>query len=179
MRVIGLVALTTVVLTGCAPASATPATDTMRCGAPTALETFSQANPEYHGHHLLHIGPLWLSNVDESHSEAVIADFQPGIPTKAPIYFPSPITTTVTLRGSACADGGALHFWYKPDSPTPVGQTVGHTTLRQVGETSVDFMPSPTADYTGYILFWAPGKYRLATYQGANQLAAAVVTVPQ
>jgi len=179
MRVIGSIGLAFLLLTGCAPASPMHQADTLGCGAPTALETFSGANSEYHGHHLLHIGLLWLSNVDESHSEAVIADFKPGIPTKAPIYFAGPITTPVTLRGWACADGTALHFWYKPGSPTPVGQTVSAATLRQAGEASVDFMPSSSNDSTGYILFWAPGKYRLAINNGGDQLAAAVVAVPQ
>jgi hypothetical protein len=92
-------------------------------------------------------------------------DFRLGVPYKVGITRYDMAQKTIELRGWRCADGRPLHFLYGnlqlPKPPLTARQ------LRRLGH-RVERLPwydapegQPALIYTGYMLFWAHGDWKL------------------
>jgi hypothetical protein len=80
-----------------------------------------------------------------------------------------PGTGTVQLTGASCDTGAPLRFCYPRSSP---GEDC--TTLPSTPQVAIDLASS---DYPGYMLFPAPGRYRLSAEKAGHALGTVVVAV--
>ncbi|MDX6518272.1 MAG: hypothetical protein QOF50_1118, partial [Gaiellaceae bacterium] len=87
-----------------------------------------------------------------------------GFPTRVVIRGRTARRSDLTLRGYSCDSGLPLRFWYRNQPLTfPFGFPATEEELQQKGDLSVKFPATKKLGekYSGYMLFWAPGDWRL------------------
>ena len=131
-------------------------------GAGTTSCGHGRALPERgHAYDLPRLGPLTLQAVFRG-------DFVRGYPYKVGITRHDTSQQTIVVRGSRCADGRPLRFFYRdlryfslPRPPLSTRQ------LQRLGDPSarLRWYQAPEGQsalgYSGYMLFWAHGDWKL------------------
>ena len=124
----------------------------------------------------LHMGPLWLRGFIHESGPAVIR-LQPWYPTKVLIAH-GRLRSSIELRGINCSTGQAIHFCYEnPCTGELAGTSTDPATLAAAGTPVQTIRLGAPGDYTGYMLFTAPGIYGLAVTQGGQPRGEGVVLV--
>ncbi len=145
--------LTLASCSGASGAVIKPAATPLVCGDAAVLGTYPSDNT-WHG---AIVGPLFFSAFGPGKERAVIDDFDARSPTKVVIQPLDPLKARVKLQGWRCSTGDQLRFEYGASWNTPVA------VLPPAGAG-----PNGTpVGYTGYMLFTAPGKWKLSV-TGAN-----------
>jgi hypothetical protein len=149
------------------------------CGVPTPLSAIPLAGAG----EAVRAGPLWFDGI---RPHATLTGYPDAIgATKVVIFAPKRPTTTFTVRGFECATGRSLRFWYpRPDGGAPLPTpTATSDVLRRSGTPTAvlyrfgqgDFRDYPPGlDYHGYILFAAPGKWKVIVRSSQHILGSAV-----
>jgi hypothetical protein len=125
----------------------------------------------------LRVGPLWLRGFIHESGPAVIK-LQPWYPTKVLIAHGRTSHSSVELRGISCSTGQALHFCYGD----PCGGELGGTstdaaTLAAAGTPVQTIQLGAPGDYTGYMLFTAPGTYQISATRDGQPVGEVIVLV--
>jgi hypothetical protein len=149
------------------------------CGAPTPVSEV----PLVGAGEAVRAGPLWFDGIGPN---ATLDGYPDAIhATKMVIYAPKRPTSTFTVRGFECATGRSLRFWYpRPDHGSPLPTpTAASDVLRRSGTLTAvlyrfgqgDFRNYPPGlDYHGYILFAAPGTWKVTVRSGSRILGSAI-----
>jgi hypothetical protein len=110
--------------------------------------------------------------------KAVITLFGSGVPTKVVIHTDSDLSQPVVLTGIECSTGAALHFCYnQPDNCGLIGKSFTPDELARQGADQLNISSAGSLDYTGYMLFPRPGKYRLSVKSGDGELGSVTLGV--
>ncbi len=118
----------------------------------------------------LRLGPLWFHGFVRRARTAIIpGPPPPNLLTKVLIEH-VPGTGTVQLTGASCTTGTSLRFCYGTCIPGGGGPTSVPSTPQVV----IDLASS---GYPGYMLFPAPGRYRLSAEEAGHALGAVVAVV--
>jgi hypothetical protein len=147
-------------------------------GAGTTSCGHGRALPERgHAYDLPHLGPLALQ-------AGFRGDFVRGYPYKVGITRHDTSQRTIVVRGSRCADGRALHFFYRdlryfslPRPPLTTGQ------LQRLGDPAarLPWYQAPPGQsalgYSGYMLFWAHGDWKLQALEGDRVVGELVLRI--
>jgi len=103
-------------------------------------------------------------------------------PTKVLIFVRRPLRAPITLRGRRCSDGRALRFWYRADDGEPPGAG-SSSQLEQAGDLVAQLHPGeppitqPALGYPGYVLFSAPGRWKVSARQNGRLVGTVVFRV--
>ena len=141
------------------------------CGSPSRVGSFGKAGRG------AELGPLVLAfNDGAGRAKKVYAT---GFPTRVVIRGRMARRSDLTLRGYNCDSGLPLRFWYRKEPLTfALGFPTTNEELQQKGDRTVRF-PATTkvgGTYSGYMLFWAPGDWRLVL-SGAGRATVGSVVV--
>jgi hypothetical protein len=129
-------------------------------------------------------GPVAFRDFHRDEQVAAIADFVPGYPTKVLILPFTSLQAAVTLQGWRCADGQPLRFWYGggvPFTSLPASEAV----LASTGDLVATLEPQPTPSmggrmsYPGYMLFTAPGAWKVVVRRNGSVLGSVVFFVSE
>jgi len=144
------------------------------CGRPTRLKHVSPAVGAG-----ARAGPIWfIPGVTSTRAIIQLLPRYPEelYPTKVLIFVRRP------LRGRRCSDGKALRFWYRADDGEPPGAG-SSSQLEQVGDLVAELqageppITQPALGYPGYILFSAPGKWKVSAWQNGRLVGTVVFRV--
>ena len=126
-----------------------------------AADTVERSRKRGHPYDLPKLGPLSLQ-------AGFRGDFVRGYPYKVGITRHDTSQRTIAVRGSRCADGRPLHFFYRdlryfplPKPPLTTGE------LQRLGDSAawLHWYQAPPGQsalgYSGYMLFWAHGDWKL------------------
>ena len=144
------------------------------CGAPSPVGSFGQAGRG------AALGPLVLPFNDGAGTAARL--YVPGFPTRVVMRGRLARRSDLTLRGYQCDSGLPLRFWYRSEPLTfPRGFPTTEDELRQKGDLSLRFPVTKKlrGTYSGYMLFWAAGDWRLVLSAGGTTVASVVVRVSE
>lgn len=165
-RMAGL-AMVALLLASCAWPGAPAA---VACGGPTPLVPDPLGEQ---GNGVL-LGPLFFRDWAPDETRAVIPTFTPGYPTKVLILGRGSSAAPVTLEGWRCATGQRLRFWY--DGGVLPAPPLSAAAFASLGD------PAPVlvanGAYTGYMLFTASGRWKIAVSQNGKALGTAIFQVP-
>jgi hypothetical protein len=130
-----------------------------------------------HAYDLPGLGPLTLQ-------AGFRGDFVRGYPYKVAITRHDTSQQTIVVRGSFCADGRPLHFFYRdlryfalPRPPLTTGQ------LQRLGDRAarLRWYQAPEGQsalgYSGYMLFWAHGDWKLQALEGDRVVGQLVLRI--
>jgi hypothetical protein len=125
----------------------------------------------------LRVGPLWLRGFIHESGPAVIL-LRPWYPTRVLFAHERMPHSIVELRGISCFTGQALHFCYGD----PCGRELGGTstdpaTLAAAGTPIQTIRLGEPGEYTGYMLFTAPGMYQLSAIRDGQPVGEVIVLV--
>ena len=144
------------------------------CGSPSPVAGYGTAGRG------AALGPLVLPFNDGADRAQKV--YVTGFPTRVVIRGRVARKSELTLRGYQCGSGLPLRLWYRSDPLTfPLGFPTTAEELQQKGDLSVRF-PVTTkvrGTYSGYMLFWAAGDWRLVLSAGRTALASVVVRVSE
>jgi hypothetical protein len=111
-------------------------------------------------------------------------DFVLGYPYKVAITRHDRSQRTIVVRGSRCADGRPLHFFYRdlryfslPRPPLTTRQ------LQRLGDAAarLPWYQAPEGQsalgYSGYMLFWAHGDWKLQALEGDRVVGQLVLRI--
>ena len=144
------------------------------CGAPSPVGSFGKAGRG------AALGPLVLPFNDGVGTAERL--YVPGFPTRVVIRGRMARRSDLTLRGYQCDSGLPLRFWYRSEPLTfPRGFPTTEDELQQKGDLSVRFPVTKKlrGTYSGYMLFWAAGDWRLVLSAGRTTVASVVVRVSE
>ncbi len=121
-------------------------------------------------------GPVWLILGERGQTRATIhltAKYPSALfPTKVHIYARRQLEADVTMRGWRCSDRRPLRFWYHDPSRLVAPRNgFSEARLRRMGEpvaTLIAGRPdtdNPVLTYTRFILFSAPGMWKILVEQ--------------
>jgi hypothetical protein len=181
-RVVLLAATAASALTACTtgPVAQTPSPPVLStCANVSDLQVYPYSdNSEFTGYALARAWHVWFSSFGPVRSgKAVIAPFFLGVATKVVVHTDADLSQPVLLTGTECATGAALHFCYdQPDHCGLIGQTFTPDQLALRGFDHLSISGSKV-DYTGYMLFARPGKYRLSVSSNAGELGSVTLGV--
>lgn len=144
------------------------------CGSPSPVAGYGKAGRG------AALGPLVLPfNDGTGRAEKV---YVTGFPTRVVIRGRMARRSDLTLRGYHCDSGLPLRFWYQSDPLTfPSGFPTTEDELQQKGDLSVRFPVTKKVrgTYSGYMLFWAAGDWRLVLSAGRATVGSVVVRVSE
>lgn len=136
----------------------------INCGDPSGLVAF----PRDASRRGLRVGPLFFSAFDPTKDRAVIPDFDARLPTKVLIQTIAALSAPIRIEGRRCSNGERLRFEYGASWNTPVA------VLMPVDST----LEGKPVDYTGYMLFTAPGKWIISVSgNDGSAIGSAIVLV--
>ncbi len=144
------------------------------CGSPSPVASYGTAGRG------ATLGPLVLPFNDGTGKAEQV--YVTGFPTQVVIRGRMPRKSELTLRGYRCGSGLPLRFWYRSDPLTfPLGFPTTEDELLQKGDLSVRFPVTKKVrgTYSGYMLFWAAGDWRLVLSTGRTTVASVVVRVTE
>jgi hypothetical protein len=125
----------------------------------------------------LRVGPLWLRGFIHESGPAVIL-LQPWYPTKVLIAHGRIPNSSVELRGISCSTGQALHFCYGDPCISELGGTSTDPATLAAAGVAVQTVPlGVPGDYTGYMLFTAPGTYQISATRDGQPVGEVIVMV--
>lgn len=110
--------------------------------------------------------------------------FAEGRPYKVGVLaWPSgraPLRTTVRVNGFRCADRKPLRFAYRGN--IPIGRLFTVRELQTIGDGEavfepIEYCPTKSCGYGGYMLFWERGKYRLEAREGDALVGTLVLDI--
>ena len=157
-----------------------PRRTALACGRPTRLKHVSPAVGAG-----ARAGPIWF--IPGAASARAIIQLLPRYPdelypTKVLIFVRQPLRAPITLRGRRCSDGKALRFWYRAEDGEPPGAG-SSTQLEQTGDLVAQLqageppITQPALGYPGYMLFFAPGKWKVSARQNGRLVGTVVFRV--
>ena len=151
------------------------------CGDPSTAVEFSR----YYGPGV-RLGPVYLVGFGRRAVHRLVARYPSRIfPVKLLVYAPRPLSAPVTMQGRRCTDGRVLRFWYRRE-PLPLDVPASEQMLLVAGDHEATFRPGeaaprtrrgPRTDYRGYVLFSAPGRWKLELRRRKTVVAVAYVRV--
>ena len=127
------------------------------------------------------LGPLVLRFNDGSEGVAE-KSFSSGFPTRVVIRGRAVVPSDLTLRGYRCATDQRLRFWYRNEPLEFLnGFPATDKELQLKGDLSLRFPATKKigGTYSGYMLFWAPGRWRLVLSAGRTTVGTVVVRVTE
>ncbi len=145
------------------------------CGSPSRVASYGAVGRG------AALGPLVL-RVNDGREGVAEKTFTPGFPTRVVIRGRAVLRSDLTLRGYQCGTNQQLRFWYRHEPLTfPSGFPTTDDELRHKGDLSLRFPATKKigGTYSGYMLFWAPGKWRLVLSAGRTTVASVVVRVSE
>ena len=148
---------------------------TAACGSPSRVANYGTVGRG------AALGPLVL-RVNDGRDGVAEKIFTPGFPTRVVIRGRAVRRSDLMLRGYQCGTDQRLRFWYRNEPLTfPSGFPTTDDELRNKGDLSLRFPPTKKigGTYSGYMLFWAPGKWRLVLSAGRTTVASVVVRVSE
>ena len=159
------------------PAAAAGWSETTRsstaCAAPARLASYGAVGRG------AALGPLVFRFNDGSVGVAE-KRFSSGFPTRVVIRGRAVVPSELRLRGHRCGTDQRLHFWYR-NEPLEFqnGFPATDRELQLKGDLSLRFPATKKigGTYSGYMLFWAPGKWRLVLSAGRTTVGTVVVRV--
>ena len=126
------------------------------------------------------VGPLVL-RLNGGQDGLASRIFTPGFPTRVVIRGRrAALGGDLTLRGYQCGSAQRLRFWYRTEPlEFPNGFPATDYELQHKGDLSLRFPATKKigGTYSGYMLFWAPGKWRLVLSAGSSTVGSVVVRV--
>ncbi len=142
-----------------------PSGSPLNCGDVAALDSYP-SDTSWHG---VKIGKLFFSSFATGQDHAVISDFDSRYPTKVLIQPTDPLVGSLKLEGWRCSNGERLRFEYAGSWNEPVA------TLMPAGSA-----PNGTpVGYTGYMLFTAPGKWKVSVIGSDDKAVGSAVLLVQ
>lgn len=144
------------------------------CGSPSPVASYGTAGRG------AALGPLVLPFDEGGRTARKV--YATGFPTQVVIRGRMPRKSSLTLRGYACDSGLPLRFWYRSDTLTfPLGFPATEDELQQKGDLSVLFPVTKKVrgTYSGYMLFWTAGDWRLVLSAGRTPVGSVVVRVTE
>lgn len=145
------------------------------CGSPSRVASFGKAGRG------AALGPLVLAFNDGTGRAA--KTYVTGFPTGVVIRGRMARRSDLTLRGYNCDSGLPLRFWYRNEPLTfPLGFPTTEEKLQQKGDQSVRFPATKKlgGTYSGYMLFWTAGDWRLVlSGAGGTTVGSVVVRVSE
>ncbi len=125
------------------------------------------------------LGPLVL-RFNDGQDRLAKKIFTPGFPTRVMIRGRAALRSDFTLRGYQCGTSQRLRFWYRTEPlEFPNGFPATDDELQHKGDLSLRLPATKKigGTYSGYMLFWTPGKWRLVLSPGSSTVASVVVRV--
>jgi hypothetical protein len=148
---------------------------TAACGSPSRVASYGAVGRG------AALGPLVL-RLNDGRDGVAAKFFRPGFPTRVVIRGRAVMPSDLTLRGYQCGTSQRLRFWYRNEPLTfPNGFPATDDELQQKGDLGLRFPATKKigGTYSGYMLFWAPGKWRLVLSAGSSTVASVVVRVEE
>jgi hypothetical protein len=145
------------------------------CGSPSRVANYATVGRG------AALGPLVL-RLNDGREGVAEKTFTPGFPTRVVIRGRAALRTDVKLRGYQCGTDQRLRFWYRTEPLTfPNGFPATVDELQHKGDVSLRFPATRKigGTYSGYVLFWAPGEWRLVLSAGRTTVASVVVRVSE
>jgi hypothetical protein len=127
------------------------------------------------------LGPLVL-RFNDGREGVAEKSFSSGFPTRVVIRGRAVVPSDLTLRGYRCGTSQRLRFWYRNGPLEFVnGFPATDEELQLKGDLSLRFPATRKigGTYSGYMLFWAPGKWRLVLSAGRTTMGSVVVRVTE
>lgn len=127
------------------------------------------------------LGPL-VVRFNEGNGGVAEKSFSSGFPTRVVIRGRAALPNDFTLRGYRCGTGQRLRFWYRNEPLEFLnGFPATDQELQRKGDLSLRFPATKKigGTYSGYMLFWAPGNWRLVLSSGTSAVASIVVRVTE
>jgi hypothetical protein len=174
---VALLALTLIACDLAAPSQVAPTL--VPCGAPTALSVISGFGPAAKA------GPLAMRDFPDGATDATIKNWTPGTLEKV-LLIQVESASSFTVRGTRCADGHPLRFWYRTAGAAPVGSNatpIPNAVFETMGDDAVIFDGGPASPpdrmffKMGYMLFASDGDWRIEVRSGETLLGAAILLV--
>ena len=161
------------------PAAAAARSETARsstaCAAPTRVANYGAVGRG------AALGSLVL-RFNDGNDGVAEKSFSSGFPTRVVIRGRAVVPSDLTLRGYRCGTSQRLRFWYR-NGPLefPNGFPATDEELRLKGDLALRFPATKRigGTYSGYMLFWAPGKWRLVLSAGRTTVGTVVVRVTE
>lgn len=145
------------------------------CGSPSRVASYGAAGRG------AALGPF-VVRFNDGRDGVAEKTFTPGFPARVVIRGRAVLRSDLTLRGYQCGTDQRLRFWYRNEPLTfPSGFPTSDDELRHKGDLSLGFPATKKigGTYSGYMLFWAPGKWRLVLSAGRTTVASVVVRVSE
>ena len=150
--------------------SARPST---ACASPSRVATYGAAGRG------ATLGPLVI-RFNDGRDGVAEKSFSSGMPTRVVIRVRAVVPSDLTLRGYRCTTSQRLRFWYR-NGPLEFANGFPATDdeLQHKGDLSLRFPATRRigGTYSGYMLFWAPGNWRLVLSAGRTTVGSVVVRV--
>ena len=145
------------------------------CGSPSRVGSFGKAGRG------AALGPLVVAFNDGTRRAEKL--FVAGFPTRVVIRGRMARRSDLTLRGYDCDSGRPLRFWYRNEPLTfPLGFPTTEAELQHKGDLTLRFPATKQVGgtHSGYMLFWAPGDWRLVlSAAGRGTVGSVVVRVSE
>jgi hypothetical protein len=149
------------------------------CGEPSRVRPVSPAvGPA------ARVGPLWFVVPPGPRAVVQLLPDYPALvsPTKVLIYVQRPLRAPIRLRGRRCSDGRPLRFFYRNAGDLrDLPQAGPAADLERVGDRVATLAAGepptvvPALGYPGYMLFSAPGKWKVSVHRGRRLLGSAII----
>ena len=152
-----------------------PARSSTACASPTRLANYGAAGRG------AALGPLVL-RLNDGNDGVAEKTFSHGFPTRVVIRGRTAVPSDLTLRGYRCGTDQRLRFWYRSEPLEFLnGFPATDKELQLKGDLSLRFPATRKigGTYSGYMLFWAPGKWRLVLSAGRVTVGTVVVRVTE
>jgi hypothetical protein len=178
----GLIALMAVAACTGGPLAQTPSPSVRAtCAAVSDLEVYPYADSsEFTGYGLARAQHVWFSAFGPVRGgKAVIDVFAVSAPTKVVIHADPDLKEAVELIGVECSTGGQLRFCYnQSDNCGLFSKSLAAEEMASKGFDHLS-VSRASADYTGYMLFPRPGRYRLSVQSGSTEVGSTTIAVGQ
>jgi hypothetical protein len=173
VRVLGVCLAVSALLPAAAAGRSESAQPSTACASPSRLANYGVAGRG------AALGPLLIRFTDGRQGVAE-QSFSSGFPTRVVIRGRAVVPNDLTLRGYQCGTSQRLRFWYR-NGPLefPNGFPATGEELQLKGDLALRFPATKRigGTYSGYMLFWAPGKWRLVLSSGRMTVGSVVVRV--
>jgi hypothetical protein len=140
------------------------------CGSPSRVSSFGKTGRG------AALGPLVVAFNDGTRRAE--KHYVAGFPTRVAIRGRMARRSDLTLRGYNCESGLSLRFWYRNQPLTfPLGFPTTQGELQHKGDLTIRFAATKKVGgtYSGYMLFWAPGDWRLVLSGAGRETVGSVV----
>jgi hypothetical protein len=175
MRTLGACLAVAALLPAAAAGRSESARPSTACASPSRVANYGVAGRG------AALGPLVIRYNDGRQGVAE-KSFSSGFPTRVVIRGRAVVPNDLTLRGYRCGTSQRLRFWYRNGPLEFVnGFPATDEELQLKGDLTLRFPATRKigGTYSGYMLFWAPGKWRLVLSAGRTTVGSVVVRVTE